>query len=75
MSKEESADECRRMTITLPNNIAQELDYIAAKESCSQVLAIKRAIGIAKYIVENKEEGGRLYIESPSGERHEVVFL
>jgi hypothetical protein len=65
----------KRMTVVLPSETAEMLDILSKIQSVSLNEAIRRAISTESFIQnEIRNNKARLMIETPEGEKRELIF-
>ena len=66
-----------RFTIDFSDVAADEIDQLAQElQLRTKADVLRKALGVLKYIVEEKRQGGRLFIENrQEGERKEIVAI
>ncbi|WP_346293955.1 ribbon-helix-helix domain-containing protein [Sphaerothrix gracilis] len=64
----------KRMSISLPADIAGLLEFLAETQGISQNEALRRAIATEAYIQQEIQEGATILIQKPNKQIKEVVF-
>ncbi len=64
----------KRMSISLPADSVEQLDYLVAKQGISQNETIRKAIATETYIQKAKEEGSSILVRKSDNSMMEVVF-
>lgn len=65
----------KRMSITLPSNVADMLEFLAQSQGISQNEALRKAIATETYFRQQIQEGANVLIRKPGEEVKEIVFL
>jgi hypothetical protein len=66
----------KRMSISLSGQIAETLEHLAESQEITQNEALIKAIALAKYFMDQREQGSKILIQKADGkELTEVVFL
>jgi metal-responsive CopG/Arc/MetJ family transcriptional regulator len=69
-----SPSNIKRMTISLNDETAEMLDYLATSQGISQNEALRRAIATEKYLKEELQSGNRILVQKSNNEIRELVF-
>ena len=66
-----------RFTMDFSDVAAEEIEQLAQElQLRTKADVLRKALGVLKYIVEEKRQGGRLFIENrQEGERKEIVAI
>jgi metal-responsive CopG/Arc/MetJ family transcriptional regulator len=69
-----SPSNIKRMTISLNDETAEMLDYLATSQGISQNEALRRAIATERYLKEELQGGNRILVQKSNNEIRELVF-
>ena len=70
-------DRVARFTIDFSDVAAEQIEELAQElQLRTKADVLRKALGVLKYIVEEKRQGGRVFIENrQEGERKEIVAI
>lgn len=69
-----SSGNVKRMSISLPSDIAQMLEFLAEFQGISQNEALRKAIATEAYLLRERIQGTKVLLQKPDKEIREVVF-
>lgn len=64
----------KRISVTLPADILEKLEFLTKAQSITQNEAIRRAIATEAFFFEERQEGSKVILQKPSKELHTVIF-
>ena len=65
-----------RVTVDFSPEAFEAVDTISKKLSTSKSEALRKALGLMRFVLEEKRKGAKLIIEGPThGERREIIQL
>ncbi|MBD1844548.1 ribbon-helix-helix protein, CopG family [Cyanobacteria bacterium FACHB-63] len=64
----------KRMSISLPADIAEMLEVLTSHQGISQNEAIRKAIATEAYVYKERMQGSKVLLQKSDGEIREVVF-
>lgn len=64
----------KRMSVTLSEEPAAALEWLAATQGISQVEALRRAIATEEFLMREKKAGSKVLLLNPQKEVREVLF-
>lgn len=64
----------KRLSISLPPDIAEMLDYLAESQGISLNEAIRKAIATESYFLQERSSGTKVLLQSKDKEIREVLF-
>lgn len=65
-----------RVTVDFSNEAFEAVEKISKKLDTSKSEALRRALGLMRFVLEEKDKGAKLILEGPErGERREIVQL
>jgi hypothetical protein len=64
----------KRMSISLPSDIADLLEYLAKFQGISQNEALRKAIATEAYFLQERQQGNRVLIQAHDQQIKEVIF-
>lgn len=66
----------RRVTVDFSDEAFEKVDNISRRLSTSKSEALRKALGLMDFVLEEKHRGAKLILEGPEkGERREIVQL
>ena len=54
-----------KVTVNLPEKILQDLEAIAAERGITKTEALRRAIGVQKFLHDSVKDGSKILLEDP----------
>jgi hypothetical protein len=65
-----------RVTVDFSNEAYEAVEAISKKLSTSKSEALRKALGLMRFVLEEKKKGAKLILEGPErGERREIIQL
>jgi hypothetical protein len=64
----------KRMSISLPSDIADLLEFLAKFQGISQNEALRKAIATEAYFLQERQQGNRVLIQAHDQQIKEVIF-
>ncbi|MCC5609784.1 ribbon-helix-helix protein, CopG family [Nostoc sp. CHAB 5834] len=69
-----NASSVKRMSISLPGDIARLLQYLADTQGISQNEALRKAIATEAYLLDERQQGTKVLLQKANKEIREVLF-
>ena len=64
----------KRMSVTLSDDIARTLEFLAKSQGISQNEALRKAIATESYLLQERMQGTKILLQHPDKEVREVLF-
>ncbi|MBD2124565.1 CopG family transcriptional regulator [Trichocoleus sp. FACHB-262] len=64
----------KRMSVSLPGDVAQLLESLAETQGISQNEALRKAIATEAYLLQERLQGSKVLLQKPDKEIREVIF-
>jgi hypothetical protein len=66
----------KRVTVDFSDEAFEAVDHISKKLSTSKSEALRKALGLMAFVLDEKKKGAKLILEGPErGERREIIQL
>jgi len=63
-----------KYTLNLDPNMERVLEELAAQQGVTKSTVIRRAVGLMKYITDERKDGAKLKVEEQNGDVKELVL-
>jgi predicted transcriptional regulator len=74
LTKDNTSNTGKRMSINLSSDVAKWLESIAEEQNISQSEALRRAIATEKYLLDERNKGSKILLQKADKESREVIF-
>ncbi|WP_027401581.1 ribbon-helix-helix protein, CopG family [Aphanizomenon flos-aquae] len=72
--KASNASNIKRMSVSLSDDIARLLEFLAESQGISQNEALRKAIATEAYLLKERQQGTKVLLQRPDKEIREVLF-